>query len=189
MPNWFDRFTQSVWGSSGNLDDPTPAQAAAGWSYIGQAPPTVEQFNSVEQWSEEKDNWLYNQIANVITASGGTPSDTDLNGLLKAIQSLGRKRLTANANYYISNTGNDNNDGLTSETAWATLQHAWNYIVEYIDLSGFNITIHVADGTYTQFGAQGLPIGFGAGNQVTFTGNTTTPSNCTINGTNASAIY
>jgi|SRR5215469_10301183 len=182
MPNWFDRFTQSVWGSSGNLDDPTPAQAAAGWSYIGQAPPTVEQFNSVEQWSDQKDNWLYNQLANVITASGGTPSDTDLNGLLKAVQLLGRKRLTADLNLYVSPTGNDTTgDGLTTGTAWATMQHAWNTIINNYDLSGHNITVNVAAGTYTSgIVAQGVPIGFNSGTRVLFTGDTVTPGNCNL---------
>jgi len=169
-PSWWDRFDQ-VWGSGGLYDDPTPAQAQAGWAYIGQAPPTVEQFNSVESWSDAKDNWLYNEIVNVITAAGGTPDPNDLNGLLDAIQLLGRKRLKADLNLYVSVTGNDSHDGLTSGTAFATMQHAWNQIVETIDMSGFNIVVHVAAGNHTQgLAAQGSPVGFGIGNSITFAG-------------------
>jgi hypothetical protein len=76
MSTWWDRFNQS-WASTGALDDPTPAQADAGWTYIGQAPPTVEQFNSVHQWWDNKDNWLYNQIATVITKAKLVPAEDD----------------------------------------------------------------------------------------------------------------
>jgi hypothetical protein len=76
MSTWWDRFNQS-WSTIGPLDDPTPAQADAGWEYIGQAPPTVEQFNSVHQWWDKKDNWLFNQIATVITKANLVPAEDD----------------------------------------------------------------------------------------------------------------
>ena len=77
MPSWFDRFGQE-WASTGLVDDPTIAQADAGWAYIGQAPPTVEQFNSMFQWSDDKDNWLYGQIANVITSANMLPDSSKI---------------------------------------------------------------------------------------------------------------
>ena len=77
MPSWFDRFGQE-WATTGLTDDPTNAQADAGWAYIGQAPPTVEQFNSMFQWSDDKDNWLYGQIGNVIASANMVPDPNDL---------------------------------------------------------------------------------------------------------------
>jgi hypothetical protein len=87
MSAWWDRFNQS-WASSGPLDDPTPAQAAVGWDYIGQAPPTVEQFNSVHAWWDQKDNWLWGQLNGVITAAHYTMVENDPLLLLKSIRFL-----------------------------------------------------------------------------------------------------
>lgn len=80
----FDRFGK-VWSSNGLLDDPTDAEANQGWLYIGQAPPSVEQFNSTHRWWDEKDNWLYGQIANVILDAQLTPIASDLTTLLQAL--------------------------------------------------------------------------------------------------------
>jgi hypothetical protein len=85
MSTWWDRFNQS-WADTGPLDDPTPAQANVGWEYIGQAPPTVEQFNSVHQWWDKKDNWLFGQISTVITKANLVPVEGDLLTLWEAIK-------------------------------------------------------------------------------------------------------
>ena len=94
MPSWFDRFGQE-WASVGLTDDPTYAQADAGWAYIGQAPPTVEQFNSMFQWSDDKDNWLFGQIGSVIAWGGMVPDPDDPYQLLKAIQGKLKIKLSA----------------------------------------------------------------------------------------------
>ena len=47
------------------------------------------------------------------------------------------------ANYYVSASGNDSNNGLTPETAFATIQHA-------IDLSSGVDTIYIMPGTYNE---------------------------------------
>jgi hypothetical protein len=92
--------------------------------------------------------------------------------------------LTASLNYYVNATsGSDSNDGLTSGTAFATIQKAINQIPKF-NTNGFNITIHVADGAYT---AVRCPQINGAGS-VFVIGNTANPANCTITGTNSSAI-
>jgi hypothetical protein len=46
--------------------------------------------------------------------------------------------------YYVSQTGSDNNDGLSPETAWATLQHAADNLI--LGITG--TIVHVAPGTY-----------------------------------------
>lgn len=62
--------------------------------------------------------------------------------------------------YYVSNSGNNNNDGLTLQTAFSTLQHAANLVVA-------GDTVFVEDGTYVGFniftsGGAGTPIVFEA---------------------------
>lgn len=61
-----------------------------------------------------------------------------------------REVLLANRTYFVDAARpDDSGDGLTSGTAWKTLQHAID-VVASIDLSAFNVTINVAAGTYTQ---------------------------------------
>jgi hypothetical protein len=91
-----------------------------------------------------------------------------------------RQPLTANAIYYVSTSGNDSNNGLNSSSPWATIQHAVNYIAQYIDLAGYNATIQLADGTYNQSTTVSQP--FVGGTAVIIQGNTGTPSNVNITG-------
>lgn len=143
MPaNWFNRFTK-WWASSGTLQDPSDTQAAAGWSYIGQAPPTVEQFNSVQQWNDQKDNWLYNQIASVLAWGGKTPSDIDNNTLRDAISGKFKSVLTANTNYYVDLAGNDSTGNGAVGSPWRTLQFAVNWITSHIDPAGFSVNLQL----------------------------------------------
>jgi hypothetical protein len=83
-----------------------------------------------------------------------------------------RNVLHSNVDFYVSNSGNDANDGLALGTPWATLQHAADTIVNRTDANGYNITVHIANGTYAPFQQVGNPLGVG---QVTWVGNNTTP--------------
>lgn len=67
------------------------------------------------------------------------------------LQSIGAIRtvLTANANYYVSTTGSNSNDGLTVGTAWATVQHAMDVIAASIDIASFTITVNIGIGTFS----------------------------------------
>jgi len=85
MSIWYDRF-QKEWASLGQIQDPSDAQANSGFAFLGQAPPTVELFNSIMKWNDQKDHWLYQQISNAINGLGQTTAETDLLGLLHAIQ-------------------------------------------------------------------------------------------------------
>ena len=94
------------------------------------------------------------------------------------VQRLG---LSDNQIFYVSSTiGNDNANGLSPATQWATLQHAWNTIASYYDLNGFTATIQLADGTYSTNFVASLPIMTGF---VVITGNATTPTNVVLSGT------
>jgi len=181
--NWFNRFTK-WWASSGTLQDPTDPQAAAGWSYIGQAPPTVEQFNSVQQWNDQKDNWLYNQIASVLTWGSQTPSDINNNTLRDAISGKMKIVLTASTNYYVDLAGNDSTGNGTVGNPWRTIQFAITWITNHVDAAGWNVNIQLKTaGTYAQ-AYFGIPIN---GNFMV-TGDRLNPRNYIVKNTDGAAI-
>jgi hypothetical protein len=147
MSSWFDRFNK-IWASGGVRDDPTDAQANVGWAYIGQAPPTVEQFNATHQWWDQKDNWLYNQIAQVIISAGMSPSESDLTQLLKAIRAQQRYRLSAPLTLFVDSVnGNDSNTGAQG-SPFKTINRAVYFVTYQIDQGGQQVTLQLAPGTY-----------------------------------------
>lgn len=97
--------------------------------------------------------------------------------------------LTQNYVFYVGGTGaSDSNDGLSATVTgghgpWATLQRASNWIAQY-NLNGFNITINVANGTYSSVTLFAMS---GSGN-VFWTGNPAAPSNVIVQGIGVSAI-
>lgn len=161
MPNFFSRFGK-LWGSTGNLQDPTDAQANAGWSYIGQAPPTVEQFNSTHQWWDAKDNWLFGQIDAVIQSAGMTSAATPLTTLRDAIRTFFRKYLTSSLTLYIDVLNGDDTTGDGSTALpWKTIQHAIDYLYRNIDGGGQNCYIQLKTaGTYAAFALRGFFNGY-----------------------------
>lgn len=91
-----------------------------------------------------------------------------------------REVLTASRTYYVRTDGSDTNDGLsnTSGGAFLTIQKAIDTIADKLDLGGYEVTVQVADGTYTAGCViKGPWVGRGA---VTLQGNTSTPANCLI---------
>jgi len=104
-----------------------------------------------------------------------TPAAEDIGGPGGPV----RETLTANRTYYVRADGSDSNNGLanTSGGAFLTLQKAIN-VVAALDISAYNVTIQVADGTYTgSVVVSGPWVGSGV---VTIVGNTTTPANVII---------
>lgn len=90
-----------------------------------------------------------------------------------------RQLLVANATYFVATTGSDSNSGLSSTTAWLTPQHAANFIMNTLDLGGFNVTVNVGTGTYTANLALGPYVGRateGHTGPVIFVGNPNNPS-------------
>lgn len=98
----------------------------------------------------------------------------------------GREILSASRTYYVRTDGADTNNGLTDTSggAFATIQKAIDAACA-LDLSIHNVTIQVADGTYT--GAIVLKSFVGAGT-ISIVGNTTTPGNVIISVTSASCV-
>lgn len=91
--------------------------------------------------------------------------------------------LQAAQDYYVSNSGSDANNGLSSGAAWATLQHAMTVLARF-NLNGFNVQVHVADGNYAALRCSMMS---GSG-YVYWIGNHNTPQNCVIAGVNTSAL-
>jgi hypothetical protein len=98
-----------------------------------------------------------------------------------------RGKLTASRTYYVRPDGIDSNDGRanTAGGAFQTIQKAIDVVAEQ-DIGKFNVTIQLADGTYTA-GANINSAWLGSG-MVTLLGNTTTPSNVHINLTSGTCI-
>lgn len=110
---------------------------------------------------------------------------SDLASATTARTNLGvRDVLTANRTYYVRTDGSNSNNGLanTSGGAFLTIQKAVDTVAA-LDISVYNVTIQLANGTYTGAVTVNAPW-IGSGN-VTIVGNTTTPANVIISTTSA----
>ena len=104
----------------------------------------------------------------------------------------GRTLLTADRTYYVATAaggGNDSNNGLTAGTPFLTIQKALDVLAATLDIAGKNITIQVADGTYTGTNLLRNVPGYAAAGNLTIQGNLTTPANCIISTTSAACFY
>src|SRR4051812_10178879 len=105
---------------------------------------------------------------------------SDLANAAIARANLGvREQLAANRTYYVRTDGADGNNGLANSSggAFLTIQKAIDTAAA-LDLSVYNVTIQVADGTYT--GAVTVTGPWVGSGSVTLQGNTTTPGNVVI---------
>lgn len=88
-------------------------------------------------------------------AAAGEVLPSDWNAAHVITGSTGRDILTSDRNYYVSTTGSDSNGGTNSSTdAWATLQHAMDFVSSNIDGAGFNVFINIGTGSFTGVGAK-----------------------------------
>jgi hypothetical protein len=105
---------------------------------------------------------------------------SDLASTAVARANLGvREQLSANRTYYVRSDGSDGNNGLANSSggAFLTIQKAIDTVAA-LDISIYNVTINVADATYTgAVTVTGPWVGSGG---VTLQGNTTTPANVVI---------
>jgi len=99
-----------------------------------------------------------------------------------------RERVTTSRTYYVRTDGSDSNNGSanTSGGAFLTIQKAIDVVLSTLDIaSGVTVTVKVGDGTYTGAVVVGSHVGSGS---LVIDGNTTTPANCIISTTSATAI-
>ncbi|MEN5338904.1 hypothetical protein ABE583_02775 [Stenotrophomonas sp. TWI143] len=66
---FFQGFTVT-WAADGPVADLSEEAVRAGWGFIGQVPPAVEQFNAVHRGDGLRQQWLYNQVKGVTNAAG-----------------------------------------------------------------------------------------------------------------------
>jgi hypothetical protein len=97
-----------------------------------------------------------------------------------------REQLTANRTYYVSTTGNDSNNGLTVGAPFLTIQKAVDVVCGTIDMGNYNVTVQLADGTYTNAVAL-YPVMTGKG-IAKIQGNVTTPANTLIDVTSTNCV-
>jgi len=103
--------------------------------------------------------------------------------------------LSDSRSYYVRTDGSDSNDGLTNTAggAWLTLQHAWIWICDHLNMNGCTATINIADGTYgpvdvydranhPDFDVLRFPEGSGG---IEFSGNRVTPASVVIQATDS----
>jgi hypothetical protein len=98
-----------------------------------------------------------------------------------------REKLTAARTYYVRPDGDDGNDGLsnTAGGAFATIQKAVDVVFGTLDLGGFDVTIQLADGSYSAGVNQASPqVGAGL---VTIQGNAANPENVVVTVTGMTA--
>jgi hypothetical protein len=67
--NFFDSF-EEPWAQNGDVEAIQDNQYKAGWAYIGATPPSVEQFNKVQQLSDQKAAWLFAQMKELAEQGG-----------------------------------------------------------------------------------------------------------------------
>ena len=89
-------------------------------------------------------------VAETINLTQATAIEVGQNTVDSAIAELitrDKIKLIADLSLYCDPTGDDNNDGKSPTSAFATLQRAIDEVYQY-DLNGFLATIYLADGTY-----------------------------------------
>jgi hypothetical protein len=82
------------------------------------------------------------------TLPGSRPVEITQGGIYEGVVSA-RQPLFEDRNYYVSTSGNDANDGLTSGSAFRTIQHAID-VSKQIEFFGHAAIINLAPGTYTE---------------------------------------
>lgn len=115
-----------------------------------------------------------------VNAPNPSNNDTIMWNGTSYVNSPIRTKLTNNLIYYVnSSTGNNTNDGLTPASPFLTIQHAVDVVVNTLDLSGWTVTINVANGAYNEDVSLKSVVGEGT---VSIIGNQTTPTSVLVNG-------
>lgn len=83
------------WGQTGDIIDLQDNQYKLGWAFIGSTPPSVEQFNKLQQLNDEKFAWLWGQFKQAADARKVTIGADDLLGLNKLLTAVTPDATTA----------------------------------------------------------------------------------------------
>lgn len=100
-----------------------------------------------------------------------------------------RDVLLSNRTYYVSPSGSNANGGLSSGNPWATLQYAYDFVCDQLDLNGFKVDIRLTDGVHTQpLIASKIALGAHETDSVTISGNASNHSAAILRVTSDHAI-
>jgi len=91
-PTFFELF-KATWAQNGLTEGITDLQYKTGWAYIGSVPPSVEQFNKVQQTTDERLAWLYQQLESLAAVTGQPLVATSTDALSYAQQNLNASNL------------------------------------------------------------------------------------------------
>ena len=96
---------------------------------------------------------------------------------------IGKTVYSGDVTFHVSTTGNNSNDGLTTGTAFATMQYAFDHIRDNVMMTNNGkVTIQLANGTYTSESAGGVTYhGCVGATEVHLLGDETTPNNVISN--------
>lgn len=150
------------------------------WDTEGTAAPTTGTW-AISQMCKNTSPTTGTTIIGWVCTASGTP------GTWAEISSgTHRELLSSSRTYYVRTDGSNSNNGLenTSGGAFLTIQKAVDVVCS-LDMSIYQVTIQVADGTYTTPVVLKHYIG---AIEPLITGNTTTPANCIISTTSANCI-
>ncbi|MDF2570490.1 MAG: hypothetical protein K0R55_2094 [Sporomusa sp.] len=92
-------------------------------------------------------SWFANRIKAITGAANWYDAPAMTISALATALGLRPTMTTADITYYVATTGNDSNDGLTSGTAFKTIQKAIDSIPQIVN---HTVTINVAAGTYAE---------------------------------------
>ncbi|WP_454691118.1 hypothetical protein [Achromobacter aloeverae] len=88
LVNFFESFGYK-WAQTGLTDDTlTDAQYKLGYAFLGSLPPTVEQFNKIQQVNDEKLNWFFQQFSSLAALTGRQLAPDGTDALTYALQNL-----------------------------------------------------------------------------------------------------
>lgn len=82
--NFFDHF-ELPWAKNGVVEGISDSQWQAGWSFIGATPPSVEQFNKLQQISDQKSAWLYRQFKFAAERFGHSPGPESTDAMVRVL--------------------------------------------------------------------------------------------------------
>ncbi|WP_456281586.1 hypothetical protein M1D55_19280 [Cupriavidus sp. JZ107] len=85
--NFFDNF-ETLWAQAGALEVIDENQYKAGWAYIGATPPSVEQFNKVQQLNDQKAAWLFAQMKELAERAGFDLTAATTDALTRGVSRL-----------------------------------------------------------------------------------------------------
>jgi len=118
-PTFFELF-KATWAQNGLTEGITDVQYKTGWAYIGSVPPSVEQFNKVQQTTDERLAWLYQQLEGLAAVTGRPLVATSTDALSYAQQNLNATNLKSGTVPVARLSGTASSLTSGAATKWAT---------------------------------------------------------------------